>query len=623
MKKNLFQFLMLAALPIALGLASCVDREDNPTDQPVTPEEQKLADFRQKLTTNAILDLSPVAAGHKGMVMWNLKDDGTFCGLHMQKGTTTNYVTGGAHDADHVNSSLSQGTWEAFVDEPDIYGAGMLLSGFRTTVTDSEYGTTHTKTYYLMSEKTDSETGNTILLVVDHDMLHYTLCYNVSKETSVSAAPALLASAQTRSLWSWIKNTAGKVADAVKTAFNAVKGAVETVYSWVVNTTALQKFYEIYNTLSFIQNAFTDDLLSKTESKEFQSGMSDFLEQIAEELGVQVDLTCWMGEIYTNQGHNPRICDMNIPGTHDTFTSYMSDSGIISWVEARYAKTQMYDIAGLWNLGVRHFDLRTSLKSGELKGYHGIIPLGVTLKEGLEALSGLLDAHPTETAIVVMNFEDSEDEEHDRVAYETLKPYMDAGKVVMQPTASMRLSDCAGKLIILQRFDYGNTYPQYRIGTAINGGSLSSKDDSWGNMKFYDLTTGEQTGTSRILFQDLYQMQWDSETLHGFWSRKQSFATYAFEQAQKTQGTDTDYWFINHESAFVGTYVVMSYAKNANVMNPWFTNYVMEHLGDKMGIIVQDYAGFNDAWDDYICNGTALPRSIVMSNYFQSGTVSE
>lgn len=76
-------------------------------------------------------------------------------------------------------------------------------------------------------------------------------------------------------------------------------------------------------------------------------------------------------------------------------------------------------------------------------------------------------------------------------------------------------------------------------------------------------------------------------------------------------------WAQNQASAFVGGALHMKYSKNANVMNPWMTKYVLEHKEDKMGIIVCDFAGFDGEFDGYNCNGAGLPKAVVETNRFR------
>lgn len=59
------------------------------------------------------------------------------------------------------------------------------------------------------------------------------------------------------------------------------------------------------------------------------------------------------------------------------------------------------------------------------------------------------------------------------------------------------------------------------------------------------------------------------------------------------------------------------YSKNANVMNPWMTKYVLEHKEDKMGIVTCDFAGFDGEFDGYFCNGSCLPKAVVETNRFR------
>ena len=100
-----------------------------------------------------------------------------------------------------------------------------------------------------------------------------------------------------------------------------------------------------------------------------------------------------------------------------------------------------------------------------------------------------------------------------------------------------------------------------------------------------------------------------------FWKDKKELIIKCFEGIKNESNPLA--WAVNQASGFVGGELHMTYSKNANVMNPWMTQYVLKHKEDKMGIITCDFAGYDAEFDDYRCNGKGLPKAVVETNRFR------
>lgn len=94
---------------------------------------------------------------------------------------------------------------------------------------------------------------------------------------------------------------------------------------------------------------------------------------------------CWMTALADD---TPLTC-LSIPGAHDaasaTITAYK-----------RWTRTQELDIAGLWNGGVRAFDLRPAWVDGSMGLFHDKYSAHVGFKTVMDALILALDRHPEE-----------------------------------------------------------------------------------------------------------------------------------------------------------------------------------------------------------------------------------
>lgn len=300
----------------------------------------------------------------------------------------------------------------------------------------------------------------------------------------------------------------------------------------------------------------------------------------------------WMGKIYGDV--NPKICEMTIPGAHDAFT--YNYSGIAK----RGVTTQGLDIAKMWDAGVRCFDVRMAWrKQDNAMGLnHGIFYLGIKLDQGLNMIRDQLRAHPKETAIVMLKFDDGESQNDYKVVYNTIQRLKKEGYVVDNPSPDIRLNQCRGKMIIIQR--YGS-----------NGYNMDIRVTDWGgnNPKLW-FRNGKSTdlGVADLYTGDTFEFSQD------FFERKKNSMKNMFEKTAGTSG-DKNLWCFNYASGYHAlTPIDINPGQIAEVMNPWVKDYVNSHKGKKTGVVMLDFAGTNYHFFGYNTNGQEVMPVLINNN---------
>lgn len=358
------------------------------------------------------------------------------------------------------------------------------------------------------------------------------------------------------------------------------------------------------------------EVYDEEESQQFR----ELAEEALDSYGTSTNYAEWMGEIFADK--NPLISEMNIPGTHDTFTSYIRQEDIDSGLTPAFKKTQLLDIEGQWNAGVRCFDVRLANTRGssnvpkelaerdEVGIFHTEYYCSINFDEVMSSIANLLMQHPTEACIVMLKVEKDSDLNNDFIKriYDIVMPY--ESLVVHNATADIRYEDCKGKMLIFQRWT--SEAPQdpdheLQLGPVMVIDSRASiESDSYTTTIFWQDGT-----TSKSYVQDNYEAG-ATHTSIEYWNDKQSYMTTYFEYAE----TDKSAWVFNYESGYVNHAGTTYYSMSSNVMNPWLTTYVINHIDQHYGIINMDFAGSNDVYDGYHVNGKYLPMLLVESNRF-------
>lgn len=550
--KKLNMIILAAIMMCCLGgLSSCQTNDDNPLPQ--SEETTQLEQLKKKLVKGLMVDVSDYLTGDDGILIFNLKEDGTLECADIDEG----------EEGKEETVNILTGKWTAFHEKDSD---GTLTPGFNVifdfvaaseeSSDDSDMSEESKTVKYYVGESEDG-----MLIPVSEMSLEY---MNMLMDLNAGTQ------ARTRGLLSFV----GIVVNFARQVGRDLLGIDPT-----------------------------NKTLDKEQCQKFWKGVEDLLK---EKKLTTTSYNNWMTDIYKGKEDKIRLCDMNIPGSHDSWT--YSTQATSLWSSA-----QNVDVTTQWNNGVRFFDLRVSMVNG-FKVRHG--PQGfMYVSDAVEEVMNQIRTHKGETAIITVQEEGDLTLNLVKKTYELVKKYIDEGLVVKNPRKDMTLKDCAGKVIFMQawnpeakgldkerKYHFGpfleTAYNKYEVGHIYWG-----KDADWAK--------GDKTPVH-------YQNRCDSKDTYceSFWRDKQKMMLDCFAGFKKE--TDPYSWCINQTSGFVGGSILhMSYSKNANVMNPWAVKYVFEHMSEKLGVIQCDFAGSNDRFDGYFCNGYHLPRVVVESNRFR------
>ncbi len=606
----------ILALCSTMLITACSDSNDLDVKEKSEGEIKQEAEAQQKEELRKSLlglqvDLSSNVLGDDDIALWMFNEDGTFEVMNMsseiklEEGSEESVEDGGNEAGESTEKDkdpfqeeniidIYTGKWEVFVNEENPWDSSAeRVSGFRATFDKDEEDPDNEEfkmTYYVST--TEDEDGEPVLVMLNDVAISYQVMVEHDDDDVDD-------NNETRAVTGGFKN------DAFERKFKKVANTVSTIKK-IVGTT--------FKTIS---SANKLEGLSKAECEKFQSEAENALSQMQKDFNAgKTNYAEWMTEIYTKNGKNPRICDMNIPGTHDSFTPYFIE-GLRNLEFTFHTVTQVHFIMGQWLSGARMFDFR--LRYVEKKDntpehmqlYH-TFDLSISLERGIQEIVDQLDNHPGETAIACIAFDDKKTDNHLRVTLSTLKKFADKGKIVLNPTPNMKLSDCAGKLIIFYSYEFGDKRNElYGPIVEIKHGNGYSKS----NLSF--MVDGKVQNVT-MTHQNLYEMTSSfTESTENFFKRKKEAFETCFWEFEKIRKNETTVWSWNQVNAYVGSYVTMSYSQNAETMHPWVVNFVLQHKNSPLGIITMDFLGISEKWGIRYTNCYALPRIIVESNRYQ------
>ncbi len=146
------------------------------------------------------------------------------------------------------------------------------------------------------------------------------------------------------------------------------------------------------------------------------------------------------------------LSEMSIPGTHDSMTYTLPNAHII-------AKTQSMNLVSQLTSGIRFIDARCKIDKNEFQMYHGFVPLGIWFGTVLENIIGFLQSNPSETIILSVQKESTDDDAQFENMFLKYWNYYNAhfykyAKYNSNPT----LKELRGKIIIYQNFASRTTY---------------------------------------------------------------------------------------------------------------------------------------------------------------------
>lgn len=572
-------FSIAVALMMGVMMTSCSD------DDTMSYDQQRAAEVKQVLLGMQV-DMSDVAMGGDDIALWQLNEDGTFDMVYMSM-IEESILNGGE---DSLDIDVFQGTWEPIVDVENPWDpSAEKQSGFKATFDFGEEasdGENFSLTYYV--ENVGDEDGEPVMVMLDEVAVEYMVMMEYDGDDEPDTRVF------TDNVFDRKKKKLANMSSVVKKKFGST---FKNLHTSDKNNGEWAKEYRIY-----WQEA--QDAL-KTMRADFNVSSTNYAE--------------WMTEIYTKKGKNPRICDMNIPGSHDTFTIYMVLPNVIdSKLGWTWATTQGRYIDAQWEYGGRVFDFRLRYEKAEdgkpehMELYH-TFDLYIDFDKALKEIFTQLEKHPGETAIACIAFDDSGTENHLRVTNQTLKKYADQGKIVINPAPDVRLSDCAGKLIVMYTHEFGSKRSEL-YGPMV----LIEQNNQYSKSKLSFIVNGQEQVVT-LTYQNLYEMAGKTGTENNahFWERKKGNFEMCFWDFQKYRKREDIVWSWNQVNAYIGNYLTMSYSQNAEVMNPWVANFALQHKELPLGIITMDYIGYNGKYFNHYCNGEDMPKIIVETNRYQ------
>ena len=301
----------------------------------------------------------------------------------------------------------------------------------------------------------------------------------------------------------------------------------------------------------------------------------------AEILDGEEDAVCWMERL----ADDTPLRALSIPGAHDA-----ASSSITAWPS--WTRTQEKDIAGLWNCGVRAFDLRPALVDGELGIFHDKYSAHVTLPQVMRALLLALDRHPGEGAIIIIR--------HEQEADGNAPGWKDAmgsylGSIrsrLVDYRPDLTLGELRGKVLVLSRDEYSGGPLGGYIRNWSSGGELSAQTGA--------SVVDAEGETSPLWVQDYYH----PEGMDDKWA-----AVAGLFDAMESAG-DTCPLVINHASGYLGS--LPDYRGNARNINIQATRHILSRRAPA-GIVMMDFAGVNRTRGVYV-GGDVLVQALIEKN---------
>lgn len=280
----------------------------------------------------------------------------------------------------------------------------------------------------------------------------------------------------------------------------------------------------------------------------------------------------------------PLSC-VSIPGAHDA-----ASASITSW--SHWTRTQELDLEGLWDAGVRAFDLRLALVDGVLGGYHDKYSANITFQEALETLESALGRNPGEFAIVLVRHEQEADGNNPEWGKVISGQLVTHGQHLASWREGLTVGELRGKILVLSR----KRYEGGPIGGFIDGWSHSTEMSAQQSAS----VTGPDGVRSGLWVQDCFNpddaaSKWDVV-------RRMLDATAGDEDAHPL--------VINHASGYLG--LIPNYRKLAKEINPATAEYIRESYACP-GIIMMDFAGV-DVSKGVKVSGGELVRAVVENN---------
>lgn len=230
------------------------------------------------------------------------------------------------------------------------------------------------------------------------------------------------------------------------------------------------------------------------------------------ETSTSVSSADWMSEI----DDATMLSAISIPGTHDSCTQYVGLSYIF--------QCQDTDIATQLENGYRYLDLRLVIDDTDdeqtliikhnfsaCKNDGSFLAADFTLSDVLDDVTNFLADHPSETVILCMKAENSEDDIStlQDLLYAQMEEYETRFDETLWYTANEipSLSDVRGKIVLATRFEDASGVGSDNSGLHFDWEDQGARIDEAADVK----TTSKINDTSSLIVQDFYNFDVDDK----------------------------------------------------------------------------------------------------------------
>lgn len=338
------------------------------------------------------------------------------------------------------------------------------------------------------------------------------------------------------------------------------------------------------------------------ESVKPYASVEGFQDQIAYPLPAEIHAADWMAQL----PGDTKICNLTIPGTHDTLTGMGFYSKLLRSIFNLTAISQVTTLQMQLECGVRFFDIRPVVSTDTithqkvLRTSHGISEIAVTLDEATNMMASYLKQHPGEMIIMKLQHDNGTE---DQAKWTRLMEayFLEHADLFCTWKPDMTLDDARGLILPMIRYD---DEIRYSKGVYIDWADESADlaDNNPVNLLRERLCmmglNPEKFSEDGSLDDDVYpcyvQDYYKSDKPERLTAKWTAVKAMLEDAAEVTLNNTQNIWIINHCSAYTEV-SPRGYCKNAEDIHPKTIETIaalqQKNPASRFGIVVVDFAG--------------------------------
>lgn len=300
---------------------------------------------------------------------------------------------------------------------------------------------------------------------------------------------------------------------------------------------------------------------------------------------------------------NTKVCQLSIPGTHDTMTGMGFYQPTLEYIFNATAISQVSTLQEQMEHGIRFFDIRPVVSIDTLQTdpkekkilrlAHGVSEIKVTLKEALDQMQSYLAAHTSEFFIVKLQADNGLENQSDwvnllgKVLIDDTKY---AGLFVTNWTPAITVNDMRGKILLISRYDLrnllykGQNYPTIYCNWTEEDADINESLDPTAQhgCGLYKIDNSVDTSPDATLYvQDYFKTNKQVRL-----DNKKKTVIDMMTDARSAIAADNNTWIINHTSAYTEV-SPRGYLTNAAIIHPLVIDNLINNTGT-VGIMPMD-----------------------------------